>query len=661
MFLLRFIIRLVRSPAAHQRYVATHDGFDVAPEEMLSDVSTDFNRRVDNQRRLEVPVPGASLTGLFVLVLVGVVFLGGYNAYLLVAYGEEYGRVAEENAQQVYSIGPSRGTIVTVDGMVIASTSPSFDLIVNPAQLSEATLDELAHALAEADETLTTSTVHERMRRARERNFGELLLLKKLQEEEVAVFSGLLVSHPELSIVETGARSYPQGRLFSHLLGYTGTIAEEELAGREGYQRSDDIGKKGVEYYFEQSLRGVRGLFAKFVTVTGEVTSERVVRQPVMGSTLELSVDARLQRISREALQRGLESNNLTSGAVVALNPKTGEVLSLVSLPDFDPNHFVRGLSGSEAREYFESANNPLFNRALSGAYPTGSVIKPFIATAALEEHVIDPRKNMLTHGYISVPSVFDASVNYIFRDNKNHGWVDMRRAIAVSSNVYFWVIGGGYQGQAGLGIERIAEYLGRFGWGQKLGITFGSEHEGRIPTPEWKERVKGEQWYVGDTYNISIGQGDLLATPMQVAAATAAVANGGTLYRPYVVRKEVAADGSIIAHEPHAIREALAEDSSLKVAREGMRAAVTASTGASSVLRQVPVAVAGKTGTAQTGATENHGWFTGFAPYDDPSIVLTVVLEHGKSSGRAVQIAYEILNGYFGGTVRIPETIPEE
>jgi penicillin-binding protein 2 len=311
-----------------------------------------------------------------------------------------------------------------------------------------------------------------------------------------------------------------------------------------------------------------------------------------------------------------------------------------VSLPDYDPNDFASGLDPEEYDKLIYNKAEPLFNRAIGGMYPSGSIIKPFLASAALHEDIIASTTFLYTDGSISVPSKYDPSVIYTFNDWKNHGSVNMREAIAVSSNVYFYIIGGGYKGREGLGIERIKEYLSIFGWGKKTSIDLYGEADGFLPDPEWKRRERGEEWYIGDTYQASIGQGNLLATPLQVAASIASVANSGTLFVPHVVAR--------IGDDPYIPESKSLPFSShtLRVVQEGMRNAVLE--GSSQILRDLPIAVAGKTGTAETGGEDTHAWFAGFAPYENPELVIVVMMEDGGRATEAVYVARDILNIYY-------------
>ncbi|MDD5638480.1 MAG: penicillin-binding transpeptidase domain-containing protein, partial [Candidatus Pacebacteria bacterium] len=305
-------------------------------------------------------------------------------------------------------------------------------------------------------------------------------------------------------------------------------------------------------------------------------------------------------------------------------------------------------------KNILEDKDNPLFNRAVSAQYPTGSIIKPLISSAALEEKIISPEKKINCQGKITILNPYNPEKETIKKDWTTHGLTDMRKAIAESCNVYFYTIGGGYKDQIGLGPTKIKKYLELFGWGNKTGIDIFSESKGFIPTPQWKKEFKGENWYNGDTYNLSIGQGDILITPLQVALSYSAIANNGILFKPLIVKEIIDENKNIIQeNKPQIIRENFTDKENLKVVREGMRMTVTAKNAplaSAPSLNDLPVKVAAKTGTAETGKNNYlHKWITVFAPYDNPEIVLTIVIEDiPDTQPTTIPIAKEVLNWYF-------------
>jgi penicillin-binding protein 2 len=322
----------------------------------------------------------------------------------------------------------------------------------------------------------------------------------------------------------------------------------------------------------------------------------------------------------------------VTRGALVALDPHDGAVLAAASLPAYDNNIFSGGVSSTVYQTLVQNPDQPLFPRAWAGTYPSGSTVKVVIAAAALAEKLITPHTSFLSTGGIRVGAWFfpDWSAS-------GHGVTDVRRAIAWSVNTFFYTVGGGHGSFSGLGVERLSAWMRKFGLGQKTGVDLPAEAEGFVPSPEWKEKTKGERWFVGDTYNLSIGQGDLLVTPLQVAVYSAAVANGGRKVTPHV-----AADTNLA--DPPRVIEAEVVD----VVRLGMRECVA--TGSCRALSDLPFPVAGKTGTAQWHSEKKtHAWFTSFAPFDRPEVVVTVLLEEGgEGSSVAVPVAREVLNAWW-------------
>ncbi|MDZ4285221.1 MAG: penicillin-binding transpeptidase domain-containing protein, partial [Patescibacteria group bacterium] len=400
-------------------------------------------------------------------------------------------------------------------------------------------------------------------------------------------------------------------------------------------------GQTGLEAYYDRELQGSDGMRVWEEDARGGARRVVDLKEPQEGATMMLTIDAELHKASYEILQRHLKALGLKRAALVVVDPSNGEILALLSAPGYSPEALAQGLSDEEFRKLRDDPSHPFFIRAVSGLYPPGSTIKPFLAAAALAERIIDPKKQIMVTGAIEVVNLFNPDVRYTFPDWKAHGLVDMVRAIAVSSNVYFYTIGGGYDNQKGLGIERVEKYLKRFGFGAQTEIDLPGEAVGRVPTPDWKKRVKGEDWYIGDTYHAAIGQGDVVVTPLQLALATAALANNGTLFKPHLVRR---IDNE--SARPENAASLVAKEEYLAVPRQGMRHSVLE--GSSQLLNDLPIAVAGKTGTAQTGRGTMHAWFTSFAPYENPEIVLTVVVEEGgEGNAVAVPIAKDIYKWY--------------
>ncbi|MBE3141656.1 MAG: penicillin-binding protein 2, partial [Thermoplasmata archaeon] len=325
-------------------------------------------------------------------------------------------------------------------------------------------------------------------------------------------------------------------------------------------------------------------------------------------------------------------------------------ILGLVSLPAYDDNLFARGIQKEEYDQLLKDPYKPLFNRVISALYEPGSTIKPLVAAGALQDGVITAKTTISDPGVISIQNQYNPAITYNFPDWKpgGHGMVNVYKAIEQSCDIFFYAVGGGWQNIKGLGVDRLNKWYAKFGMGQKTGIDIPGEQDGFIPTPEWKEKTKKESWYQGDTYHISIGQGDLTVTPLQLLNYTAAMANGGTFYKPHLVSKIQTADGQMVKTiAPEVIAKDVVSGENLAVSREGMRLVASAGTGR--LLSDLPVPSAGKTGTAQNPHGEPHSWFISFAPYDNPQIAIVVMVENaGEGHEYALPVTKEILNYYF-------------
>ncbi len=448
---------------------------------------------------------------------------------------------------------------------------------------------------------------------------------------------------PGIILLKTAERKYIDGQIFSHVIGYEGKIRAEELATlkSEGYTMTDSIGKQGIEKSYEAELRGVHGGELVEVDALGQVKKALGIIAPKKGNDLKLTLDAGLQREAYVAMERVLAESKLEKGALIAIDVKTGAIRALVSFPGYDNNLFARGISQTDYSNLANDPRKPLFNRAIAGEYPPGSTIKPLLAGAALTEGIITPETSIESRGGIQVGRSF-------FGDWKAHGFTDLRRAIAVSSDVYFYSIGGGYGGIKGLGMEKMKAYEERFGWGKRTGIDLPGEQDGFLPTPAWKQERFNERWYIGDDYNSSIGQGYITTTPLQIALATAAIANDGALLKPHLVESVQTIEGEKKT-TPTVLNQGIFSPSILKVIQEGMRETVTEGTAQS--LQSLPIAVAGKTGTAQFGGgKQTHGWFASFAPYDDPELAMIVLVEDQseQETYHAVPITQALYEWYF-------------
>lgn len=574
-------------------------------------------------------------------------------ASLQIIQPNRYRLLAEGNRVRSVPLPAERGKLLDRRGTILVQNAPSLSLLIIPGELgaNDAARSLALERIAERIGGGIPLDLRQFLLEVRGPDSRSAHVIKTgLAQEEVVKLSLADRELPGVVLrldAERFVAKEANGQSFGHLLGYLGRISGAELgaARAAGYQRNDAIGKIGAEAGLEPLLRGTPGRRLLEVDARGRVVSVVSEDKNTPGATVELSIDAKAELFLERTLARHAAAAGAARAAAVALDPESGEVIALVSLPGFNPDLFARGISEADYRTLTEDRNKPLFNRAIAGTYPSGSTIKPILAAAALDTGIITPHTTIRSTGGITYAG------RWFFPDWKagGHGSTDVFKAIAESVNTFFYTIGGGTASFEGLGPERIAAAAKKFGLGRRLGIDLPGEAEGLIPTPDWKQKNRDEQWFIGDTYHLSIGQGDVLVTPLQMAAATAAIANGGTLYRPrlvHAVREPLDQGYKTIASEildPH-----VASPESLAIVRRGMRQTVTAGTAQS--LGGLPVAVAGKTGTTEwNDRARPHAWFTGFAPYDNPKIVITILIESaGEGSSIAVPVAREFLGWYF-------------
>jgi len=579
---------------------------------------------------------------------------------LQIVKGAYYRERADINSERIVSIPSERGIIYDRNKVPLTQNIPNFSLAISPQDLPASTpeLQRIAKRLSE----LTDQPEEELFRllsdyRSNKNKYRSLVIQENLEYDAALMFQIDVSDLPGVHIERGSKRLYyenisttgtpvlaasttPNVKSLSHVLGYLGKVNPTELEALEdkGYLLSDSLGKNGIEKSYEEYLRGTYGRRRVEVDTSGKQQVVLSEEPPHPGTHLVLALDAQIQAKMEEVLQKNLSKFQKQKGVAIAMNPNNGEILGLVSWPAFNNNDFSGGIKAEKYQEYIRDSNLPLFDRAVSGLYPSGSTIKPAIAAAALEEGVINQGTTVLSNGGIQVGPWF-------FPDWKagGHGVTDVKKSIAESVNTFYYTIGGGNGNIDGLGVDKIGEYLKMFGISKPLGVDLPGEGAGFIPSREWKEETKKERWYIGDTYNLSIGQGDLLVTPLQIANITATIANGGTVYQPHLLKAlmdPVTKKETLI--EKKVLLSNFIDPRNFSVVRAGMRDCVLK--GSCRRLALLPVGVAGKTGTAQWNSNrDNHAWFTSFAPYDNPQIVLTVLVEEGKEgSEAAVPVAYD-------------------
>jgi penicillin-binding protein 2 len=478
-----------------------------------------------------------------------------------------------------------------------------------------------------------------------------------------------LAELPGVQVLVESVRDYTSGALTANVLGYVGRIDQEEYADlREtGYQLNDRLGKTGVELTYEQALRGSAGYRQVEIDAAGQEIRTLRSSPPGMAGNLVLSLDLDLQRQVGEYLMRAMSDSGSQNAAAAVIDVRTGEVLSMVSLPTYDNNILTEPVDQAALPSLVNDPSKPLINRVLAEVYAPGSTFKMVTGTAALQEGVATPSTRITSRGAITIPNPYGGAPA-VFRDWAALGTLDFYGGVARSSDVYFYYLSGGYEvgGESfrGLGAERLARYAREYGLGAPTGIDIPGEAAGLVPDPTWKEDAIGDPWYLGDTYTYGIGQGYLAVTPLQLLGVTTAVANGGDVLVPHIVREIVDQHGSVMRTIEREVAHHVAISSeNLAVMREGMRRAAASGTATSGASQFVPIA--GKTGTAEFGPRradgkhDTHAWYTGFAPFENPEIAVVVFLQQGTGGATAGPVAAQIFDYYFGRQ-RLAEDAPQ-
>ncbi|MGD0961818.1 MAG: penicillin-binding protein 2 [Methylomonas sp.] len=587
------------------------------------------------------------IVAAFFLILVLIAGLVARLVYLQIVGHEDYAMLSKDNRIKIAPLPPTRGIIYDRWGRMLAQNVPSYSLELIPEQIEnlDDTLKQLQDLLNISDDKIDLF----QKQRKRNKTFTSTPLLLNLSEEEIAKFAVVRPFFPGVDVYVRLARYYPYGSLTAHVLGYVGRINEQELKNlpADEYRGSDLIGKIGIEKTYENELHGTAGYAEIETNAQARVVNTVSTVSPIAGANIYLTLDVDLQKIATDAMGQ-------FNGAVVAIEIKTGGVLVFVSRPGFDPNPFVTGISAKEYKTLQESTDQPLYNRALRGQYPPGSTIKPFMALAGLEYGVTDFGHRLFCPGYYRLPNV-----EHKYRDWKKfgHGMVDMNEAITQSCDVYF------YDLALALGIDRMHEFLNKFGFGKRTGIDLVGEIDGLMPSKEWKRRSRNQAWYPGETLITGIGQGYMQITPLQLAKATATLANHGNVMTPHLVQRIINADyADAFDVEPDEIIPL--QHRNVQNIITGMTNVVHGSRGTAGRLdKAIGYQIAGKTGTAQVFSIKqdekynedsidfkmrDHALFIAFAPVSDPQIAIAVIAEHGGHGGSvAAPIAGEVINAY--------------
>jgi penicillin-binding protein 2 len=598
------------------------------------------------RRRMEI-------AGGFAVLLFLVLF--ARFVWLQVIQYDHYHALAENNRISLVPAPPSRGVIYDRQGEVLAQNFSAYTLEITPDKAGrlEQTIDQLSQVVS------IDAGDRKRFKRllAESKNFESIPIRNRLTEEEVARFTVNRYRFPGVEVKARLFRQYPYGEIFSHVVGYIGRIGQHDLDRLEeteqaaNYRGTDHIGKLGIEASYEPWLHGNTGIEKVETDSGGRAVRVLSRTAPVAGHNLYLHLDARLQQVAEKVFGD-------YRGALVALDPRNGGVLALVSKPGFDPNLFVDGIDYPTWRELSDSPDRPLINRALRGIYPPGSTIKPFMALAGLETGVRKPGDTISDPGYYTLHGS-----SHRYRDWKKdgHGMVDLKRSIVISCDTYYY----GLAQQ--MGIERMSGFLAQFGFGRKSGVDLDGELAGLMPTPEWKQKRFKQPWWPGETVIAGIGQGYVLATPMQLAVATMAIANNGVVYKPQLIRAwRDSASGQVSYAAPRPLEKIAMKPEHLRLVREAMVEVTLPGGTASLAGANTPYQFAGKTGTAQVvgirqgekydasrvaARNRDHALFIAFAPADDPKIVVAVMVENGGHGGStAAPVARKVIDYWLLG-----------
>ncbi|GBD33917.1 Peptidoglycan D,D-transpeptidase MrdA [bacterium HR34] len=623
------------------------------------DVSDDFfaNRNLDIEESVGSSLNISLKRQAIILISVSIfvfLFFAGKILFTQIVKGSEFENVSLQNAFMEKKLKANRGVIYDRNMNQLAFNDIQFNLVLN---LENYNLSEIKNEIYNISKVIDLDSDEESLLKVIEdaKNNGKdkFILKENLPYENVLSFYALPYDFKFVSLERDVKRFYENGPYFSHIIGYTSKITLEEWKeNKDIYDIYDVVGRAGVEKVYEEYLRSSPGKIVYKRDARNNAIGKVVEQPPSPGSSVVLTIDKNLQEFIFDSLEKQVKDKKADGGVVIVMKPKTGEILSLVSYPSYDNNIFSKG-TFQDIESLFNDKSRPMFNRAISGiGFPTGSTIKPFIGVAGLAEGIVNEfTKFDTSSGKIIVRNPYNKDIVYEFHDWQPHGLVDIRKAIAVSSNIYFYIVGGGYKDFKGLGVEKVKSWLEKFGFSKKTQIDLTSEGEGFIPYPEWKKDKLKENWYIGDTYNLSIGQGYFSATPIELITAYSGIANDGYIVKPRVVKEIINSETKEVVRtfEPEILYSNLAEKRIFRIIKEGMRQSVEY--GTATFLNDLPVKVGAKTGTAQIGikteAGEDiiHSWIVTFYPYDNPEIIIIAMLENvrGKGLGPTV-IAKEVL-----------------
>ena len=591
-------------------------------------------------------VLGAVISCIALIVLGRIIYLNFSEAY--------YQARAQDNASQAQATPAPRGIIYDIEGDPLVQNKAVFDAVLDSRLfITDPTLQSSTLAAAQNILGLSSSTVWSLLDKSATQDFSTpVVLAQNIDQSQLVDLQALGSS--TIKIQSDFERYYPNGPIFSSVVGYVGRVSQSDLANNPKLTATDVVGKMGIEEQYDATLQGTPGVNIKFTDAYGKVLGEEQQSASTIGSSVHLTIDGGLQTEMYNSIKSELAVLGRQVGLGLAINPQTGAVLSLVNLPGFDNNAFETPASSSaEIQNYLTSIEKPLFNRVVSGQYQPGSTIKPLDGVAALKEGVITPSQQLFSPGYLMVPNPYDSSTPTRYADWEPHGYVNLAAALAQSSDVYFYIVGGGSPayttpplnnpvdyGINGLGPAKLFDWWTTFGLGKKTGIDLPSEAAGFLPTPAWWSTISTRPWSLGDTYNISIGQGSLAVTPVQLLSYIDAIANGGKIYRPFLNASSTPVVSEDLTYLLPQIQQV----------QQGMLEAVADPRGTAYTMDNLPAQACAKTGSAQVrNNQEENALFVGYFPCTNPQLALLILIENSKQGSlNAVPIAKQVFDWYY-------------
>ena len=571
---------------------------------------------------------------MIISVLVIAVLIGR-AAYLQIYQGEYYAGLADGNRIRIVPSMAPRGTFYDRNGELLVTNRPGFSVSLLPltAPISDDVIARLSDLLkVPTDEIKTKIAGHS--------GFNPIRIKTDVTPDIVSIIEEQKSQYPGVVIEVTPIRDYILKQEGAHTFGYVSEINDTELEKMkdEGYKSGDIIGKFGIEKIYDKELRGENGGQQVEVDVSGKPVQILGRKEPVPGDDLELTIDIKLQQAAEKAVDEQLTQIGAYAAAAVVMNPQTGEILAMVSRPAFDPNLFAHGISSKDWNQLNNNPYHPMDNKTITGEYPPGSTFKIVTGTAALTEGVVTPDEQIFDSGHHWIIPKGNA-------DGEALGWLNFRSALAHSDNVYFYEMGNR------LGIDRLEKYARMFGLGAKTGIDLPYEASGLVANRRYKEKNFDDgEWYLSETFDAAIGQGFNLVTPLQAAMVMGEIAADGKRYKPHVVNRIIAPDGSVVKDfQPELLSQLDVPEEDIKLVQDGLHDVTKYGTAASS-FRGFTVDIAGKTGTAENSQGRDHGWFVAYGPFDNPNVVVAVIVENGGyGSQSAVPIGRKILEAAFG------------